>query len=91
LRVRFKTRLPSRLVAVLLQRAGVWARHLFSHAEYAGAAGVSLQSIRQPRLEPARPSYRSPPPGWQKILARLAKERGRELAAVAAQLERAGK
>jgi hypothetical protein len=41
----------------------------FSHAEIADAAGVSLQSIRQARLDPSSPSYRSPPPGWQKILA----------------------
>jgi hypothetical protein len=62
-----------------------------SHAEIADAAGISLQSIRQARLDPASPSYRSPPPGWQRILARLAKERGKELAALAAELERAGK
>jgi len=58
-----------------------------SHAEIAEAAGVSIQSIRQARLDPGTASYRSPPPGWQVILARLARNRGSELNEFADELE----
>ena len=57
-----------------------------SHAEIAEATGVSIQSIRQARLEPGTSSYRSPPPGWQAILARLVRARGAELIAFAEEL-----
>lgn len=50
-----------------------------AHAEIAEACGVSLQSIRQARMDPSSPSYRNPPVGWEAVLARLAKERAREL------------
>jgi hypothetical protein len=58
-----------------------------SHAEIAEAAGVSIQSIRQARLDPGTASYRSPPHGWQAILGRLVRARGAELTAFADELE----
>ncbi|MBX6333161.1 MAG: hypothetical protein IRY91_15040 [Gemmatimonadaceae bacterium] len=58
------------------------------HADIAEAAGVSVQSIRQARLDPTNPSYRSPPPGWESVLARLARERSRLLKTLADALER---
>jgi hypothetical protein len=48
-------------------------------------------TLRQARVDPSSSSDRSPPANWQKILARTWKERGKEVAAVAAELERAGK
>lgn len=51
-----------------------------SHAEIAEAAGVSVQTIRQARLDPSAPGHRPPPANWQAVLARLAQERSRKLA-----------
>ena len=59
-----------------------------SHAEIAEAAGVSIQSIRQARLDPDTASYRSPPSEWQTILARLARKRSSELDAFADEVEK---
>jgi hypothetical protein len=59
-------------------------------AQIAEAFGLQPQTIRQMRLVPAAASYRAPPAGWQKVLARLARERGSELKALADRLERDG-
>lgn len=59
-----------------------------THAEIARAARVSIQLIRQARLDQTNPSYRSPPPGWQTVLARLARERSAQLKALAAEIEK---
>lgn len=50
-----------------------------SHAEIAEAAGVSVQTIRQARLDPSAPGHRPPPAGWRDVLANLARTRGSEL------------
>ena len=47
--------------------------------ELAEAFGLQPQTIRQMRLAPGAASYRSPPAGWQNVIVRLARERGREL------------
>ncbi|HEY0022962.1 MAG TPA: hypothetical protein VGB24_08630 [Longimicrobium sp.] len=60
-----------------------------THAEIAEAAGVSIQTIRQARMDPSSSSYRNPPAGWQAVLARLARERSRELADFAFEVSRA--
>lgn len=57
-----------------------------SHAEIAEAAGVSVQTIRQARLDPSAPGHRPPPTNWQPVLARLARERSRSLASFAEEL-----
>lgn len=59
-----------------------------THEEVAEALGVSVASVRQYRLSPEAQAHRSAPAGWQKALARLARERGKELKALADQLER---
>ena len=59
-----------------------------SHAEIAEAAGVSVQTIRQARLDPAVSGYRPPPTGWESILARLARDRSKALADFAEEIER---
>ena len=58
-----------------------------NHETIAEAAGVSVQSIRQARLDPKNPNYRSPPRGWQDSLARLALARSDELKALAKDLK----
>ena len=60
-----------------------------THAAIAEAAEVSIQTIRQARMDPGSASYRNPPDGWQGVLARLARERSRELAVFAERVERA--
>ena len=50
-----------------------------SASELAEEFGLSPQTIRQMRLAPGSVSFRNPPNGWQKIVARLAKERGKQL------------
>ena len=49
--------------------------------------GLQPQTIRQMRLAPDAASYRSPPEGWRKVLARLARERSSELQDLAKTLE----
>jgi hypothetical protein len=46
-----------------------------SHAELAEVAGVSVQSIRQARLDPSNSNYRTPPPNWRQAVIRLAEDR----------------
>jgi len=57
-----------------------------NHEKIAAAAGVSVQSVRQARLDSQNPSYRSPPRGWEAVLARLALARCKELRALAGEL-----
>jgi hypothetical protein len=57
-----------------------------SHAEIAEAAGVSIQTIRQARMDPGSASYRNPPAGWQAVLVALARKRSEDLADFAKQL-----
>jgi hypothetical protein len=59
-----------------------------SHADIAQAAGVSVQSIRQARVEPGNSSYRNPPEGWRQVVARLARQRAKELQVLAQSVER---
>jgi hypothetical protein len=59
-----------------------------THEEVAHALGVSVASVRQYRLSPKAKAHRSPPDSWQKVLAHLAKERSRELRALADELDR---
>jgi hypothetical protein len=49
--------------------------------------GLQPQTIRQMRLAPDAASYRSPPEGWRKVLARMARKRGAELQELAKVLE----
>lgn len=58
-----------------------------SHAEIAEAAGVSVQTIRQARLDPSAPGHRPPPVGWRHTLTTLARERIEELSGFIALLK----
>jgi transcriptional regulator with XRE-family HTH domain len=55
--------------------------------DLAAAFGVARNTIARARLDPANPEYRSPPQHWRPVLARLARERSRELAEFADELE----
>jgi hypothetical protein len=55
--------------------------------ELAKEFNLQPQTIRQMRLAPDAASYRSPPADWERVLARLARERGRELHGLAERLE----
>jgi hypothetical protein len=59
-----------------------------SAAEIGKAFDLRPQTIRQMRLDPDSLNYRSPPAGWPKVVARLAKERGKQLNALADRLDR---
>lgn len=53
----------------------------------AAAAGVTRNTIKRARISPTSEHFRAPPQGWRKILARLARERARDLANVADELD----
>ena len=59
-----------------------------SHEDLAGAAGVSVATIRQARLGGDAKARRSPPAGWEKAVLRLAEGRARRLERLADQLRR---
>ena len=58
-----------------------------AHDDIAVAAGVSVQTVRQARLAPDHPNNRPPPQGWEKAIAKLARERAGELVKLAEELE----
>ncbi|HEU4556627.1 MAG TPA: hypothetical protein VFS20_02215 [Longimicrobium sp.] len=58
-----------------------------THEQAAQALGVSVASVRQYRLRPEANAHRSAPGGWTKILARLARNRVRELSELADELD----
>ena len=47
--------------------------------EAAEELGVSPAAVRQARLDTDASGYRNPPAGWEKVFARLARERCPEL------------
>ena len=55
--------------------------------EVAEARGVSYSTVRATRLPPDSPSHRNPPDGWERALARLARERAGNLSTLAEELE----
>lgn len=50
-----------------------------SLADVARELTASYGLIRQARMDPASPSYRQPPQGWELAVARLAERRAQEL------------
>ena len=57
-------------------------------ADLSAEMGMSVAAVRQARLDPTGPSYRTPPVGWQKAIAKLCRKRGGELVKLAEELER---
>lgn len=60
---------------------------IVSLADLARILGVSHGLLRQARLDPTTSSYRSPPTGWGRAVAKLARERATDLLALADELE----
>jgi hypothetical protein len=58
-----------------------------THDTIAEAAGVSVQSVRQPRLSTDNPNYRRAPATWRRVIAELARQRAKELERLAEELE----
>lgn len=58
-----------------------------THEQAGQALGVSVASVRQYRLSSKANAHRSAPGGWAKVLARLARNRARELYDLADALE----
>lgn len=58
-----------------------------THQEIAEALGVSVPTVRQARLDARAKARRTPPEGWETVVARLAEARGRRLLRLAAQLK----
>jgi hypothetical protein len=46
-----------------------------THEDVAKALGVSVQTIRQARMQEDSKSYRAPPSNWERALIRLAENR----------------
>jgi hypothetical protein len=57
-------------------------------ADIAAQFGAHPNTIARARLERASPAYRSPPEGWERVLARLAREKAADLTRLAEELER---
>ncbi len=55
--------------------------------DVAEAAGANYQTVRQARLAPGHPNNRPAPQGWEKAIAKLARERAAELVKLAEELE----
>ena len=47
--------------------------------DVASALNCSYQSVVQARLHTTNPGYRTPPVGWEKALAKLARRRAKQL------------
>jgi hypothetical protein len=58
-----------------------------SEASLATAAGISAASVHQARLPADDPDHCDPPEEWERTLARLARERARDLLAIADELD----
>ena len=56
--------------------------------DIARAAGASEGTIRQARMDATSTGYRSPPSGWESVLAKLARDRAEQLVTLAAELEK---
>jgi len=55
--------------------------------DLADALGVSFWSVKQALLPEGATNRRSPPAGWRRVLAKLAREHARRLEELAARLE----
>lgn len=59
------------------------------HDALARELGVSVQRVRQCRLDAGSAGYRHPPPGWESVVGRLLRERSAALAEAADRLTKA--
>jgi len=57
-----------------------------TRAQLAEALKVSEATVRQAKLDPSNNAHRSPPDGWEAVLARLARQRAAQLLKLADRL-----
>ena len=50
--------------------------------------GVAENTVLRARMDPTSPNARTPPPGWEKAIARLSRKRARVLLKLVEDLER---
>ena len=62
-----------------------------SHDELAEAIGVSVATIRQARLDEQAKAHRSPPPGWEMGVLKLAEARAAHFGRLAKRLRAVAK
>ncbi len=58
-----------------------------SLADIAAELGPAPQTVRRARMDPSSPNYRPAASGWEKVVAKLARERAGELLKLAEELE----
>lgn len=58
-----------------------------THEDVARAIGVSVQTVRQARMEADAAGSRPAPAGWRRAVAKIARERAAELVKLAEKLE----
>ena len=56
-------------------------------ADIAAELGPAPQTVRRARMDPSSPNYRPAASGWEKVVAKLARERAGELLKLAEELE----
>ena len=56
--------------------------------DVAAALGCSYSTVTQARMDMENPAFRTPPVGWKKALAKLARRRAKELERLAEELEK---
>ena len=61
-----------------------------THEDLARELGVSLQLIRQARLDASHSNHRNPPKGWEEAVVKLARRHSGDLAGLADELEGEG-
>lgn len=54
--------------------------------DLAAILGCAATSVRQARVEAGKKGYRSPPPGWEAAVARLARQKAAQLQKLADRL-----
>jgi len=63
---------------------------VISHDDLAKALGCSVATIRQARRAEGTTSYRSPPKGWETIVAKVAEQKIEKLKRLVAKLRATG-
>ena len=56
-------------------------------ADIAAELGPAPQTVRRARMDPSSPNYRPAASGWEKVVAKLARERAGDLLKLAVELE----
>ncbi len=74
-------------VSMIFKQASDRLTQFVTLSDIARRTGMSDSTIRRARLAPETSSYRSPPAGWEKAIAKLARERAGELVKLAEELE----